>query len=98
MKYSMFDYCNGECTKTEFYGQFDLIKPELGKIYRQVSDSWAEKHFKIIFVDNKIALGVSVYNQISNKYIGEHELFYVDTGFKYNDIRPNYRLVSEAIK
>jgi len=71
------------------------IKIELNKIYRQESDSWCKKHYKIIFVDDKIAVGISTYNQISREFIGDYELFNKNTGMKYNDSRRAYRLINE---
>lgn len=98
MKFTASDYCRGECTRKEFIEQYKPIKLEVGKVYRQISDTWAEKHYKIIFVDNKIALGISVFNKISNKFIGDYEMFYVNDGFKHNDIiRPSYRLIEEIV-
>lgn len=99
MKYTQKEYLDGDCTWKQYAAQFNPIKLELYKIYLQESASWAKKHFKIIFTDDKIAVGISVYNQISNKYIGEYCIFDVNSGFKYDDkLRYNYRLICEIKK
>jgi hypothetical protein len=96
--FSYEDYLNGECTFEEYCGCFDqLIKPELGKTYIQNKGHWAEMHFKIIFSNEKVALGVCIYNKISEKFIGDHCLFDVNNGFIYHDTRPEYRLTEELI-
>lgn len=77
----------------------DALKIELGKTYLQESDSWARKHFKIVFVDDKIAVGIVVYCGIYNsnvKNCGNYQLFKVGTGEKYQDSRLCYRLKKEV--
>ena len=97
MKYSYSDIHNG-CTFKQFIDQYDPIKIEIGKTYIQSKGTWHEKHFVILFIDDKISVGKCVYNKIGKKFVGEYDFFYVDNGFKYNDIvRPSYRL-SEVIK
>lgn len=71
------------------------IKLELGQTYLQESDSWAKMHYKIIFVDEKIAVGLKVYCGIYNsstQNCNSYEMFNVNTGEKYNDDRLCYRL------
>lgn len=85
------------CTLEQWINQYNPIRLEVGKIYQQESESWCKKQYKILFVDDKIAIGISIHNTISDRYIGEYCLFYVDNGFKYNDmIQPSYRLVKEV--
>jgi len=75
------------------------IKLELGKTYLQESDSWAKMHYKIIFVDDHIAVGIKVWCGIynsSSKGCGDYEMFKVSTGEKYNDGRLGYRLKKEV--
>lgn len=74
------------------------IKLELGKMYLQTSNSWTKKHYKIIFVDDKIALGKKVWCSICNSInenCGEYELFLKETGEKYQDNRLCYALIRE---
>lgn len=96
----MRNYLDGDCTRQQFINQYNPIKLEVGKTYRQESDSWAKKHYKILYTDNQIAVGIVVYcgiYQSSIKGCGGYEMFYVDNGFKYQDIcRPCYRLLSEV--
>jgi hypothetical protein len=85
------------------YGEFlknDAIVLELGKTYLQESHSWAKKHYKIIFVDDIIAVGIKVWCGIYNsphRGCGTYEMFKVKTGEKYNDSRLCYRLVKEIL-
>lgn len=77
----------------------DAIELELGKTYLQESMSWAKMHYKIIFVDDTIAVGVKVYCGIYNsnkRGCGTYEMFKVKTGEKYNDSRLGYRLKEEV--
>lgn len=97
MKYTQLQYLNGDCTWKQYAAQFNPIKLELNKVYLQESASWSKKHYKIIFVDDKIAVGISVYDQICQKYIGQYDIFDVNDGFRYNDkLRYNYRLIREV--
>lgn len=85
------------CTLKEYINQYSPIKLEVGKTYVQAKETWHEKHYKIIFSDAKIAIGVVVYNAISDEFLGDYELFNVNNGFKYQDSqRPDYRLTEEA--
>lgn len=96
MKFTLEQYLDGECTRNQYVNQFNPPKIELGKVYKQEAYSWATKHYKIIFIDGEIAVGISVFDKISNKYIGDYCLFYAKDGFKYHDTtRPNYRLREE---
>jgi hypothetical protein len=98
LKFSADDYCEGRCTRQQFIEQYDPIKLELGKVYIQDKGSWSEKHYKIIFMEDEIALGVSVYNAIGDRFIGDYVLFYLENGFKYKDVvRPSYRLSEEVL-
>lgn len=77
----------------------DSIKLELNKTYLQESDSWAKMHYKIIFIDDFIAIGKKVYCGIYNsstQNCGNYEMFKVSTGEKYEDSRLCYRLIKEV--
>lgn len=93
------DYLDKQKLIYEKFLKERAIKLELGKTYLQESDSWAKKHYKIIFVDDKIALGLKVYCGIYNsseRNCGSYEMFNVNTGEKYNDSRLCYRLKNEV--
>ena len=95
------DYLEREKIKYDKFLRESAIRLELGKTYLQESDSWAKRHYKIIFVDDKIALGIKVYCGIYNsskQNCGSYEMFKVATGEKYNDIRLAYRLKNEIIE
>ena len=82
-------------TKYNEFLKNDAIKLELDKTYLQESDSWAKMHYKIIYVNDKIAVGVKVWCGIYNsdtRNCGKYEMFKVDTGEKYQDSRLEYRL------
>lgn len=75
------------------------IKLELGKTYLQLSMNWNKKHYKIVFVDDTIAVGIVVWDEIYNsttRGCGGRELFRVETGEKYQDPRLNYALIKEV--
>jgi hypothetical protein len=75
------------------------IKLEVGKTYLQKSASWAIKHYKILSIEGKVALGIVVYDGIYNsktRGCGEYALFRVDTGEKYQEPRLNYALIEEV--
>lgn len=91
-KYTYQEYEDGLCTKKEYRQGLNPPKIEVGEIYIQAKGTWHEHHFKIIYIDGNVAFAKSVYNEISNKFIGDYELFNVDDGFKYNDARETYRL------
>lgn len=93
------DYLEREKIKYTKFLKEQAIKLELGKTYLQESDSWAKAHYKIIFIDHYIALGVKVYCGIYNsskQNCGSYEMFKINTGEKYNDSRLCYRLKSEV--
>jgi hypothetical protein len=93
------DYLEQERIKYEKFVKNDAIKLELGKTYLQESSSWAKMHYKIIFVDGVIAVGIKVWCGIYNsdtRGCGNYEMFRVATGEKYNDSRLCYRLKKEA--
>ncbi len=96
--YTYGDYLNDDCTLDEFKSTLNLTKLELNKVYKQLSSSWAEKHYKIIYQDDHISLGICIFNAISNKFIGDYELFNTKDGFRYSDTRYNYRLLEKVIK
>lgn len=84
---------DGEKTYEEYYAQFKTAKPELGEKYVQHPNTWQERFYEIIFMDDKIAVGKST-NPFNNKSI-EYELFYSTgyrAGWRYCDIRKDYRL------
>jgi hypothetical protein len=84
------DYLEKEKIKYNKFLKEQAIKLELNKTYLQESDSWAKMHYKIIFIDDHIAIGKKVYCGIYNsdkKNCGSYEMFKVSTGEKYNDSR-----------
>lgn len=98
MNFTSSDYSEGLCTRKQFVDQYSPIRLEVGKVYQQESELWCHKQYKILYIDNHIAVGICVANSISNRFIGDYEMFYVNDGFKYNDtLRPNYRLVREIV-
>ena len=73
----------------------DAIKLELGETYLQESSSWAKAHYKIVFIDNVIAVGIKTWCGIFNsntKGCGTYGLFKAATGERYQDSRLCYRL------
>jgi hypothetical protein len=95
------DYWDKKALEYQKFLREKAIKLELNKVYLQESDSWAKKHYKIIFVDDKIAVGLKVWCGIYNsntKNCGTYELFNVNTGEKYQDGRLCYRLKNEVKK
>ena len=91
-------YLEQEKLKYEKFLKERAIKLELGKTYLQESDSWAKKHYKIIFTDEKIALGTVVWCGIYNsdtKGCGYYDLFKLYTGERYQDSRLCYGLIKE---
>ena len=90
-----YEYLEKKRREYEKWVKEKSIKLEIGCIYLQEPMSWAKKHYKIVFMDDTIAVGVVVYDGIYNsttKGCGERELFKVDTGEKYHDPRLNYAL------
>jgi hypothetical protein len=59
------------------------IKLEIGKTYVQHHNTWQEKFWKIIHIDGNIAFA----KQVKTDWLGTHDLFYADSGFRYNDPR-----------
>jgi hypothetical protein len=94
------DYLEREKIKYNKFLKEEAIKLELGKTYLQESSSWAKMHYKIVFVDDKIALGIvvycGIYNSTNRGNCGEYEMFKVTTGEKYSDCRLEYRLKKEV--
>lgn len=94
------DYLEEQRAKYNEFLKNEAIKLELNKTYLQESDSWAKKHFKIVLVDDNVAVGVVVWCGIYNsnrKGCGGYELFNVKTGEKYSDSRLTYRLKKEVL-
>ena len=87
MKFSRQDYVEGYCTHEEYISQFDPISLKIGETYVQSKGTWHEAHYKIIFQDDRISLGVIVYSAIGDIAIGDYCLFWTNSGFKYNDNR-----------
>lgn len=95
LDYDELDYLDREKLKYNKFLKEDAIKLELNKTYLQESDSWCKAHYKIIFVDGYIAVGIKVYCGIYNSNTegcGNYEMFKVNTGEKYQDNRLAYRL------
>lgn len=94
-----YDYIEQERLKYEKWVKEKSIKLEVGKTYLQAPFDWSKKHYKIIFVDDIVAIGVVVYCDIyksKTRGCGERQLFRVDTGEKYQDRRLNYALIKEV--
>jgi hypothetical protein len=92
------DYLDKQKIEYEKFLKERAIKLELNKTYLQESDSWAKMHYKIIFIDDFIAIGKKVYCGIYNsseRNCGGYEMFKLQTGEKYNDSRLAYRLKKE---
>jgi hypothetical protein len=84
---------DGEFTWAEYYAQFETAKPELGKTYVVQKGSWAQSFYKIVFMNDQVALGVR--ENPFDKTIIEYCLFNgsgLNVGWKYQDPRPEYRL------
>lgn len=74
------------------------IKLEVGKTYLQKAYPWAMRHYKILSIEGRVAVGIVVYCGIHDSKIkgcGEYALFRVDTGEKYQESRLTYALVEE---
>lgn len=92
MKYSYSDYLDCVCTREQYYKQFNPIGLEINKLYVQHRGDWQESIYKIIFLDDKIAVGLKVKSKVRLS-VGEYCLFESKTGFKYNDPRTSsYKL------
>jgi len=94
VKYNYSDISDGVCTAKQYTDQFTSVIPEVGKTYVQNPGQWNEHKFTILFVDDKIALGISK-DSIMKGTI-EYTMFYscgAFAGWKYDDTaRPSYRL------
>lgn len=98
VKYTLEQYLDNECTRQEWIDSHSPIQLELGGVYIQAKGTWHETHFKIVFVDDKIAVGIAVKGG-ANLSTGRYELFYKSNGFKYDDMcRPVYRLSAKCDK
>jgi hypothetical protein len=76
----------------------DAIKLELGKTYLQMSAVWTKAHYKIVLINDDVAVGQRVYCGIYNsttKGCGDYAMFKTATGEKYGDGRLCYRLRKE---
>lgn len=91
-------YLDDDITREDYLANFTMAL-KVGSTYIERQDSTTEKHFKIIFVDDKVAIGVCtkcLYWNKETEFIGEYELYHVNTGLRYNDIiRPCYALIEE---
>lgn len=97
MTHSYQDYLDGLCTQDAYRAQFNPLTLKVNSVYIQAKGTWHEKHFLILKIDGNVAFAKSVYNKISNKYIGDYAMFLVNDGFQYNDTRPVYRLSEEIV-
>lgn len=100
MKHSYDNYLNGDCSREQYFKQFKTpLLIELGKTY--LTEKYIIQHkIKIVFVDNKTALGVVVSDDNGGLSKGEYKLYHnngVNHGFLYRDVRAQYRLISEVI-
>lgn len=89
------DYLEREKIKYKEFLKNDAIKLVKNEVYLQEASTWAKSHYKIIFVDDVVALGKKVFCGIYNsntKNCNSYELFKVETGEKYLDSRLEYRL------
>lgn len=91
-------YLDGDCTLDEYKKTLNLIKPKLNGIYKQESASWAIRHYKIVWQDTNVSVGLLVYDGIlkASPKVAEYQLFNNACGFKYQDFRPEYRLIEEV--
>lgn len=92
------DYIEEQRRKYEKWVKEKSIKLELGCTYVQKTYSWSEDHYKIVFMDDVVAVGVQVYCGIyksTTRGCGERELFLAKTGEKYQDKRLNYALIKK---
>jgi len=97
MKHTKSDVYDGRCTPEQYAEQFISVVPVMGEVYRQESRSWCKAEYRIVFVDDKIAVGVEVKPMfpLAGQQLN-YCLFYSSglyAGWKYKDIaRPEYRL------
>jgi len=79
-----------------FYEQWGVLKPELDGVYAADAEivfcKWEYKIFKIIFIDDNVALGVEVINDPHRKEKPAYRTFNACNGWKYQDDRSHYRL------
>ena len=97
--YSYSQCVNGDCSKDQYFKQFKTpLNIQVGNIYL------TEKYIiqftiKILFTDDKTALGVVIADDNGGLSVGEYKLFHnngVSHGFMYRDYRPQYRLLTEV--
>ena len=99
MKNSFGYYLESDLPVSHYYRQWSSVeKLEVGKVYRQEEGIYFVD-YEIVHIGHGVALGVEVANGNGNFAIGKKELFSLDPekmGWKYNDNRPQYRLVREV--
>ena len=100
MNNSYSDFLNGDCSRDQYFKQFETpLSLQVGKIY--VTEKYIIQHkIKIVFVDDKTALGIVVSDDNGGLSKGEYKLYHnngINHGFLYRDVRPQYRLISEVL-
>lgn len=95
----IYEHIEQQRLKYEKWVKEKSIKLEVGKTYLQKSESWAVKHYKILSIEGKVALGIIVYDGIydsKTRGCGEYSLFVASTGERYQESRLNYALIEEV--
>ncbi len=90
--YSFRDYLDGECSTKQYRSQFEPPVIQVGHIYVQAKGTWHESHWKVLFIDSNAAMAKKVFCKITGKPTEDYDLFRVDDGWRFNDIRDAYRL------
>ena len=85
MNYS--DYLDGNCTRKEYYAQFNPIQLEVGQKYVQSQGNWDETVFEIMHIQEDIAMAKEIKGTATAIGLSKYDLFYSKTGFRYNDNR-----------
>ncbi len=92
LKYDTSDIYDGVCTEKQYYDQFNTARVlVVGGKYETNVDNFMRKTWEIIYINEDIALAVSV-DELSK---GDHMLFNSSgdaAGWRYSDNRPSFRL------
>lgn len=97
MKFAYSDYLDGECTREEYHAQFNPIQLKVGKQYVQAKDTWRESVYKVLIIIENIAMVKEVKGTSTAIGFSKYDLFYAETGFKYNDNRIEAYQLKEII-
>jgi hypothetical protein len=82
------DYLERRRLERKKYVEENAIKLEVNKTYLDDHTSWAKRHFKILHIENDIALGIKTWCGIYNsntKNCGQYSLFNANTGELYEN-------------